>query len=274
MDFQRFKTERNFYSKALDNYRDILIYLPKSYEDSKENKYGVIYIHDGMEAFFPGFSVSGYSMGIIDAMEELFNKGLSEEYLIVGISNTYDRINELSYFDYSFPKLQADIEGKGEKYEKLIIDEIMPFINEKYRTLSDREHTVMIGASMGGLMTFNLAFRNPHKISRIAAVSPSFWVGDNITAELLKGSYDMKSFKIWLDFGENEGDFMSRPIKEIGKELVNKGYSYERDFVIYSDNGASHSERFWNGRMKYILGYLLDFPQDVPGTLKLIELKD
>jgi len=52
-------------------------------------------------------------------------------------------------------------------------------IDDKFRTLSDPQNTVILGASMGGLSAFVMALTHPHFFSSCICMSPSFWYTDN-----------------------------------------------------------------------------------------------
>ena len=43
--------------------------------------------------------------------------------------------------------------GKGVEYGEFVMEVVKPFIDQEYRTLADREHTAMIGSSLGGNIT-------------------------------------------------------------------------------------------------------------------------
>ncbi len=43
--------------------------------------------------------------------------------------------------------------GKGVEYAEFVMEVVKPFIDENYRTKSDRKHTAMVGSSLGGNIT-------------------------------------------------------------------------------------------------------------------------
>ncbi len=43
--------------------------------------------------------------------------------------------------------------GKGTLYAEFVMDVVKPFIDQEYRTKSDKVHTAMIGSSLGGNIT-------------------------------------------------------------------------------------------------------------------------
>ena len=57
------------------------------------------------------------------------------------------------------------------KYETFVIDELLPIIDARFRTLADREHRLIFGISMGGYGATMLAARNPDLFSAAATLS-------------------------------------------------------------------------------------------------------
>ena len=51
------------------------------------------------------------------------------------------------------------------------------YIDKTYRTLPERENTLIAGSSMGGLMALYAATQYNGVYSRAAALSPCFWAG-------------------------------------------------------------------------------------------------
>ena len=85
-----------------------------------------------------------------------------------------------------------------------LIKELKPYIDETYRTLPDRENTLIAGSSMGGLMalyavtTFNQVFQ------RAACLSPSLWVSPGKILELIARAHIRRDTCIYLDYGAGE----------------------------------------------------------------------
>lgn len=45
------RTHKSFHSNILNNYRDVIVYLPPRYDASKHTSYPVFYMHDGQNLF-------------------------------------------------------------------------------------------------------------------------------------------------------------------------------------------------------------------------------
>src|SRR4051812_3687009 len=127
------------WSPQLRNARDILIYLPPDY-DTEIQSYPVIYMHDGQNLFDASTSYAG-EWQVDETMEELSRSGYPA--IVVGISNAGEqRIDEYSPF--------VDDQhggGRGDAYLAFVVETLKPQIDELYRTLPDRAHTGILGAS-------------------------------------------------------------------------------------------------------------------------------
>ena len=163
------------YSPELDNERDLLVSLPGGYATG-ERRFPVIYMHDGQNLFDPATSFSG-SWNVDIAMAEVSLDGL--DAIVVGIPNMgRERLAEYSPFEH--PRLGG---GKGQLYLDFLINTVKPLIDEKYLTIPDREHTGIVGSSMGGLISLYAFFRHPEIFGFAGVMSPSLWINEKGSAQ-------------------------------------------------------------------------------------------
>jgi len=135
------------YSPELENRRAILVYLPPDY-DSSQQRYPVIYMHDGQNLFDQATSYTD-EWQVDETMEALSRGGYPA--IVVGIPNMGEqRIDEYSPFDDP-----AHGVGQGHAYLAFIVETLKPLIDQQFRTLPDRLHTGIMGASMGGLISLH-----------------------------------------------------------------------------------------------------------------------
>ncbi len=263
----KIKIIKNFYSKVLNNRRKIRIYLPLSYAAQKNKYYPVLYVHDGQNVFHAAESFSGESWNLHQTAEKLIRKKLIEEIVIVAADNMGEqRLSEYAHQDgfYKGEKVKA----RGFKYEKFLIQELMPYIENNYRVKQGAENTALMGSSMGGLVTFNIGLRRTDLFSKLGVMSPSFWWGKSSPLEKINSyNYQKLNSKIWLDTGDAEGKFMSFNEAVISRLKYLK-QSLNLDLLYYQVPGAVHSETAWAARVHCPLIY---FYGD-PGRLKKINL--
>ena len=244
----------NFHAKLLNNDRSLHVYLPPGYYEQKEKKFPVLYAHDG-KSVFDISDWSKESLNMHTTADKLISEGKIKEVIIVGIDNIGEnRTSEYSHWDGI--DMSKPITGKGLLYEDFVISDVKPFIDRNFRTLADRDNTALMGASIGGLSTFNIGFRHSEVFSKLAMLSPYFGWGDNkLYEKISQGIYkEKKPLKMWIDVGSKEDGFVNMAANCIFL-LINNGYKYLDEFVAYEAPDGEHSERFWAQRVEPILVY-------------------
>ncbi len=140
------------------------MYFPPNYSSGK--RFPVIYMHDGQNLFDSASSFSG-EWKVDEILDSLY-KYHNFSCIVVGIYNGENqRSNELSPWHND----SLNVGGDGDKYAKFIVKTLKPFIDSHYRTLIDRENTVIMGSSMGGLMSLYLALQYPEVFGKAAIFS-------------------------------------------------------------------------------------------------------
>ena len=226
---------RKFYSEFLKNERDIFIWLPPSYNRFKDRKYAVIYMHDGQNLIDPKTSFAGKDWRVDETVTRLIKEGRLKELIVVGIYNTKDRLEEYS-----------DSE-KGNSYLKFLIEELKPFVDKNYRTLSDRENTAIMGSSMGGLISFIAAWKYPDVFSMAGCMSSSFYYDDEKVFKMIETGNNVKpDFKIYVDHGE---DGLPRGQRMFCK-LTQMGFVIGKDIDYFYAPKAEHHETAWGDRLE------------------------
>ncbi len=241
------KFHRKFKAKGLQP-RDIIVWLPLSYDDASENRYPVLYMHDGQNIFDPVTSYTGVDWEADETATDLIEEGKIREIIIVGIYNTPERLEEYS------------ASPKGKLYREFIINELKPLIDKIYRTLPGREHTATIGSSMGGLVSFLLAWNHPEVFSMAGCLSPSFIFRKNQAIKLLKRSKPPQSpLRIYMDCGGIGGErLLHKGCKKVLRILRNKGICEGKDFRFSFYKKANHSETAWAERLWRHLVFIFD----------------
>lgn len=184
-----------------DQTRRAYVYLPESYDEDPERRYPVMYFFDGHNVFFDEDATFGTSWGMNAYMESS-----GKELILVGIECNREgngRLEEYSPFTFENSEL-GRIKGRGKQYMHWLIKELKPYIDGNFRTLPNRENTLIAGSSMGGLMalyavtTFNQVFQ------RAACLSPSLWVAPGKMLEMIARAHIRRDTCIYLDYGEKE----------------------------------------------------------------------
>ena len=238
----------NFYIPQLNRYRTIRIYLPPKYDNSK-TRYPVIYMHDGQNLFDNATSFAG-EWKIDESLEKLTQQGKMEGLIVVGIDNhPTKRSNEYSPWDNK----KYNCTGEGDKYVNFIVNTLKPWIDEKYRTLPDKEHTSIAGSSLGGLISFYAGCKYPDTFSKLGIFSPAFWFAKKPMINYFKNSPIPKDCRVYIDVGTAEGDDPQgqkaylNDAREFYQLLQNAGIP-DSNLKLIIDQGAQHNEKAWASR--------------------------
>ena len=161
----------NFHSRHLNADRDVIVYLPPGYDHDPSRRYPVLYLQDGQNLFDAATAFLGNEWGLDETAEQLISGGQIEPLIIVGVYNTgMKRIGE-----YTPVRDRRGRGGQARRYGKLIVDDLKPFIDQRYRTYQDQTSTGLGGSSLGGLVTLYLGLEYPNVFGKLVVMSPSVW---------------------------------------------------------------------------------------------------
>ena len=222
-----------FFMPQLNRYRRIWVYLPEGYAASKKN-FPVLYMQDGQNIFDAATSAFG-EWGVDECLDSLIRSGRPAS-IVVGIDNGTQRLNE--YNPYEFQNF-----GKGEadQYLAFIIETLKPFIDKQYRSLPNKENTLIAGSSMGALFAYYAMLKKPEVFGKAGIFSPAFWTAPAI--KYLTDSLASKNNgKFFFYIGEREGKSFVTDMQDIQELLGEKSAAQ-----IYSitDAKGKHNEKAW-----------------------------
>jgi predicted alpha/beta superfamily hydrolase len=243
-----FRTHRQIPSQFLKYSRDVLVYLPPGYDRDSSERYPVIYMHDGNNLFDRRTAFGGAEWQVDEALERLYREAAIQPVIVVGVYNTPARLQE---YTWEAMNLDGALQGgQGSQYGRFLVEELKPLIDKTYRTRPDREHTGVMGSSLGGLISFYLGLHYPHVFKQIGMVSPSIWWKDRVLLqEIPKLSRDLK---IWLDMGSREGqnpEAMLADAQKLARALEQQGYQHFENLAFHVAEGAGHNEQAWAERI-------------------------
>jgi predicted alpha/beta superfamily hydrolase len=230
------KYHKELKGDGLNYSRDLIVWLPPSYDKDTTIRYPVLYMHDGQNVFDPATSFIGYDWHVDEVADSLIRAGKIKEMIVVGVYNTPDRGDE-----YGDTKL-------GRAYMKFLIEKVKPLIDITYRTLRDRANTSTMGSSMGGLISFLLVWNYDSVFSQAGCLSPVF--RDNLTRTVENYKGVDKRVRLYIDNGgvglEKE---LAPGCDNMLKSLHSIGFSEGNNLEWFLDANAEHNERAWSNRV-------------------------
>ena len=146
-----------FPSKSTNTSRRAFVYTPPDYDKDQSKRYPVLYLQHGWGEDETAWSNQGHANLIMD---NLIAEGKINPFLIV---MTYGMTNEIKFGGLR----NFDIKP----FQTVLVDELIPYVDENFRTLSDQPHRAMAGLSMGGMETKTITLANLDKFSHIGLFS-------------------------------------------------------------------------------------------------------
>jgi predicted alpha/beta superfamily hydrolase len=196
-----------FTSKIFGNTRTVRVLLPPGYdENNKSTRYPVLYLNDGQNLFQVATSnFNPIEWQVDETVDRLIRQKKIAPLIIVGIDNSGKRLRPKEYLPYEDKFLRPpEPSPEGKKYPEFLINEVMPFINERYQTRTDRDGIGIGGSSYGAVAALYTVLAKPGVFGNLLLESPSLYISDG---QLLRDSQQTKRWpaKVYVGIGTNEG---------------------------------------------------------------------
>ena len=237
-----------FEMPQLSSKRKIWIYLPPGYESSQEH-YPVLYMHDGQNLFDQKTSYKG-EWQVDETLDALYHE-YDLKLIVVGIDNGGpDRIDEYSPWNLKNYKTGR----KGDLYINFIIQNLKPFIDKNFRTLTKSTDTGIMGSSLGGLISHYAVLKYPETFGKAAIFSASFELAPE-SFQFNRDHCKQNGSKLYFMAGDAESKNMVPSMTKIVDQLKNCGYqaSYIQSKVV---KGGEHDEKLWRQEFKDAIYWL------------------
>ena len=166
-----------YWSESKKEWRHAMVYTPAEYDLKKfqKKRYPVLYLQHGMGEDETGWSKQGHMQHIMD---NAIAKGEAVPMIVVMESGDIKApfnfagggSNRQGFSDY------------GASFYPVLINDLIPYIDNNFRTKSDRENRAMAGLSWGGHQTFDVVLNNMDKFSYMGAFSGAIFGLDVKTA--------------------------------------------------------------------------------------------
>jgi predicted alpha/beta superfamily hydrolase len=249
-----------FESRIFRNRRMLRVWLPPEY-DAERNRarfYPVFYLNDGQNLFDKATAFGGVEWEVDETADRLIRQEEIPPLIIVGIDNAQrERIREyLPYRAVNPPVLRP----MGKRYPDFLINEVMPFLFQRYRIARGTENTGLGGSSLGAIISLYAALDRPGIFGKLLLESPSLFVSNR---RMLRNSRAFRQWprKIFLGMGTHEDGRPNQDrdvvedVIELQHILRRAGLAEDRLRVTIAE-GATHNEAEWAKRFPEALGFL------------------
>ena len=225
-----------YYSEIRKEWRRSLVYTPAEYDKNPNKKYPVLYLQHGMGENETSWANQG-KMNFI--MDNLIAEGKATPMIVVMDNGNIESFQPRAGEDPNEARMRF-----GADFSSILLTEIIPNIESKYRVLTDRENRAMAGLSWGGLQTFNITLNNLDKFSYIGGFSGA----GGINTDQLDTSYngvfkDPKAFNekvhvLFMGIGSEENPGRT---KSLSDNLTKAGINN----IYYESEGTAHEFLTW-----------------------------
>jgi enterochelin esterase-like enzyme len=214
--------------ESTDPPQEYRIYLPPCYEEQTEKRYPVLYLLHGQT-----YTADQWiRLGAVAALDKLILSGESQPFIIV-------------FPDDRYWNLEA-----GPGFGSRFVDALIPYIDETYRTIPDRNQRAIGGLSRGSGWALRLGLTRWDLFSIIGLHSLAVFQGDGSQIEkwLTEIPPDSRP-NIFMDSGDNDPE-LAMALKV--ESIFNKnGITHE--WHLYS---GAHTEEYWRAHtIEYIEWY-------------------
>jgi enterochelin esterase-like enzyme len=205
-----------YFAKSSNSNRHCFVYTPPDYDKDPKKRFPVLYLQHGMGEDETGWGNQGHANLIMD---NLITDGKAKPFLIVMENGGGPRPGGpprgAAPAGASAGATNAPTAGgRGgpggfnfSAFERVLVDDLIPYIDGNYRTLADQPHRAMAGLSMGGMQTRQITLAHLDTFSHIGVFSGGSIATTNIT--------DMAAFKqkvklVFVSYGSREVDPANR----------------------------------------------------------------
>jgi enterochelin esterase-like enzyme len=243
--------ETLYYSTNANATLRCFVYTPPDYEQDPSRRYPVLYLQHGGGDDETGWGCQGHT-GLI--MDNLIADGKARPFIIV-MANSYvpgspapgrgpapaaqpGGAASAGAADSTLSRSVAGPGGRGfnfSAFARVLIQDLIPFIDANFRTLADQPHRAMAGLSMGGMQTRSITLANLDKFSHIGIFSG----GSVALAEIS----DLDAFKqkvkvVFVSYGSRENGTAGRAhVEELKQAGINS--------LFYESPNTAHEWLTW-----------------------------
>lgn len=208
--------------------QDFIIYLPHCYDEMPDLRYPVLYLLHGQTYTDDQW----IRIGAVDAADKLILSGEAASFIIVFPDDRY----------------WNTVAGSG--FGDRLINNLIPYVDQHYRTLADRNHRALGGMSRGAGWTLHLGLTQWQLFGTLGLHSPAIFVDDRPFLKQLLTSVPPAAWpRIFMDSGDND--------RELGNNLEFEAlltkYRVPHEWHLYS---GAHDEKYWSAHVEeYIRWY-------------------
>jgi enterochelin esterase-like enzyme len=210
------------------------IYLPPCYDEQPERSYPVLYLIHGMSYTDTQWD----RLGVPETADQLI------------------RTEEVGPFIVVMPRDQVWLEPTEDNFGKAVEQALVPWIDEHYRTIPDRENRAIGGLSRGGAWAIHIGLTRPDLFSRVGVHSGFIFSSDTseIYFWLHNTPHDMIP-AIYMDVGDKDRPEIAQGSAWLENYLTRNDIPHEWHLFT-----GEHDEAYWQAHVEdYLRWYTMEW---------------
>jgi enterochelin esterase-like enzyme len=234
----------SYQSTTVVTVRKALVYTPPGF--SKSKKYPVLYLLHGIGGDEKEWLKGGRPQVILD---NLYAEGKLKPMLVV-MPNGRALKDDRAVGNIYSPEKVAGFAN----FEKDLLNDLIPFIEKKYKVLKDRDNRAIAGLSMGGGQSLNFGLGNLDKFAWVGGFSsaPNTKKPEALVPDPEKARQQLKL--LWISCGDNDG------LVSISQRTHDYLYEHNVPHIYYLEAGG-HDFKVWKNGL-YMFSQFLFKPVD------------
>jgi enterochelin esterase-like enzyme len=203
------------------------VYTPPCYSFDEDASFPVIYLIHGQTLSDDQWD----RIGADEAADELISSGETAPFIIVMPHDHNSLRPTVGLFDDAFLK------------------ELLPWVDENYRTITEREYRAIGGLSRGASWAIHFALTSPELFGALGGHSPPVFIEEaNKVTGWLEAIPEETMPRIWLDIGEH--DLRNIMDSAVWFESILEGLGIPHEWHLFPGN---HDEEYWSSHVKEYL---------------------
>ena len=200
----------------------IFVYLPPSYATS-EKRYPVVY-------YLPGYGdTTMIGFRLPEGMDPLIESGQVEEMIVV-VAGGDSEIGGSFY-------VNSPVTGNWEDY---IVEDVVGYVDDNFRTLPQAESRGITGHSMGGFGALNIAMHHPDVFSAVYSMSPGLFDRDGLAE-----SFMFADERIIANFVNYENELASLSVEDAQQRMLRSPQQFALAYgYAFAPNPDQHPPYF------------------------------
>ncbi len=216
--------------------RELTVYVPPGYDQAPNRRYPVLYLLHGFANDHHSWHRYGRANDILD---NLLAQRKFEPFLVV-MPLGYG--GALVNGDGTGIASNGDVRGDPALYERDLLEDIIPMIDKKYRTIADRKHRAIVGFSMGGGQAGRFGLRNLETFSHVGIMSAGMAGGSDTEPMASLAANPARANKLisllWIACGKE--DAALKGAKTLHQALEHAGITH-----TFLETDGAHHWRVW-----------------------------